>query len=168
MASDWKPETWVAGYAAVVATSAFLLNLKTWFESGVRLRLSVIAEGVVVGGGPEFDEKDLIILNVSHRGDAATMITSMVVLEINSWYELWRCKPLVSYFIPNPQLKGEPPNVPADLEPGKRWTGAIRSTNNKARHFRNGRHYVGVYTTTRNRPYLKRIPKTKAAPRHSN
>jgi hypothetical protein len=32
-----KPETWVALYAAIIGTSAFLLNLKTWFDSGVKL-----------------------------------------------------------------------------------------------------------------------------------
>jgi hypothetical protein len=36
-----KPETWVALYAAIIGTSAFLLNLKTWFDSGVKLKLSL-------------------------------------------------------------------------------------------------------------------------------
>jgi hypothetical protein len=30
-----KPETWVAIYAAIIGTSAFLLNLKDWFDSGI-------------------------------------------------------------------------------------------------------------------------------------
>jgi hypothetical protein len=33
-----KPETWVALYAAIIGTSAFLLNLKAWFDSGVKPR----------------------------------------------------------------------------------------------------------------------------------
>src|SRR5262249_26768134 len=31
-----KAETWVAIYAAIIGTSAFLLNLKAWFDSGDR------------------------------------------------------------------------------------------------------------------------------------
>lgn len=156
---EWKPDTsWIALYAAIVATSAFFLNLKSWFESGVRVRLSVISDGMIIGGDPAYDERDLVILTVVNRGDAPTMITTMVVLEINSWYQLWRVRPAASYMIPNPQAKGHPLNVPADLDPGKKWTGFVRSRQDEPkRNFRDGWHYVGVYTTTRNRPYLKRI-----------
>jgi hypothetical protein len=158
--SDWKPDTsWIALYAAIVATSAFFLNLKSWFESGVRLRLSVISDGMIIGGDPAHDERDLVILTVVNRGDAPTMITTMVVLEINSWYQLWRVRPAAAYMIPNPQPRGHPCNVPADLDPGKKWTGFVRNRQDEPKRvdFRDGWHYVGVYTTARNRPYLKRI-----------
>ena len=39
---DWKPETWIAIYAAIVGTGALLLNFKTWFDSGVKLHLSLV------------------------------------------------------------------------------------------------------------------------------
>ena len=42
----------VAIYAAIVATSALLLNFKSWFDSGVKLRLDLMADGMVVGGAP--------------------------------------------------------------------------------------------------------------------
>jgi hypothetical protein len=54
-----KPETLVAIYAAIIGTSAFLLNLKAWFDSGVILKLSLIADGMTIGAGPAFDERDL-------------------------------------------------------------------------------------------------------------
>ena len=156
-----KSEAWIAIYAAVVATSALLLNFKTWLDSGVKLKLSVIPDGVVIGGGPKFDEKDLVILTVMNRGDATTMITSMVIFEINSWRQLWRVRPAKSYVVTNPQLLGYPPNLPSDLEPGKKWTGAIRKRDDVIHNLRDGWHYTGIYTTTRNRPYLVRIPKEK-------
>jgi hypothetical protein len=159
-----KPETWIAIYAAVVATSALLLNFKTWFDSGVKLKLSVISDGMIIGGGPELDEKDLVILNVMNRGDASTMLTSMVIFEINSWYQFWRVRPAKSYVVTNPQLKGYPPNLPSDLEPGKKWTGAIRKRDDVIRNLRDGWHYTGIYTTTRDRPYLIRIPRVKPKP----
>jgi hypothetical protein len=43
-----KPETWVALNAAIIGTSAFLLNLKTWFDSGVKLELSLVGAAVLV------------------------------------------------------------------------------------------------------------------------
>lgn len=93
------------------------------------------------------------------RGGVPTMITTMVVLEINSWYQLWRVRPAAAYMIPNPQPRGHPCNVPADLDPGKKWTGFVRNRQDEPKRvdFRDGWHYVGVYTTARNRPYLKRI-----------
>ena len=95
-----KPETWVAIYAAVVATTAFFLNLKTWWDSGVKLALNLIPDGMTIGGGPDVDEKDIIILNVTNRGDGSTMVTNMVLLEMTSWWQRWRMRPTKSYVIP--------------------------------------------------------------------
>ena len=83
-----KAETWVAIYAAIIGTSAFLLNLKTWFDSGVKIKLRLIPEGMTIGGGPELDETDLVLLYVTNRGDAPTMVTNMVLFEIPSWWRL--------------------------------------------------------------------------------
>jgi len=156
-----KPEAWIAIYAAVVATSALLLNFKTWLDSGVKLKLSVVPDGMIVGGGPEFDEKNLVILNVSNRGDATTTVTSMVIFEVNSRYQLWRIRPAKSYVVTNPQLLGYPHNLPSELESGKKWTGVIRQRSDVIPDIRDGWHYTGIYTTTRDRPYLIRIPKAK-------
>lgn len=85
-----KAETWVAIYAAVIGTSAFFLNLKSWWDSGPKLKLSLIPDGVIIGGGSELDERDLIILYVTNRGGSATVITTMVLWEMTSWWQLWR------------------------------------------------------------------------------
>ncbi len=154
-----KPEIWVAIYAAVVGTSAFFLNLKMWFDSGVKLNLSLIPEGVTIGAGPEFDERDLVLLTVTNRGDAATVITNMILFEMRSPWQRWRMRPTTSYVIPHPQLKGYQQNVPSDLEPSKRWTGAIRKRDDLSIDLHDGHHYTGVYASHRDRPYLIRIPK---------
>jgi len=147
--------------AAIVGTSAFLLNLKTWFDSGVKLNLNMMVDGMTIGAGPDFDETDLLILTVTNRGDAPTTITNMVVLEMNSWWQLWAIRPAKSYVITNPQLKGYPPNTPSDLDPSKKWTGAIRKRPDLGINVHDGYHYVGVYASHRHRQYLKRIPKAK-------
>ena len=154
-----KPETWIAVYAAVVGTSAFLLNLKAWFDSGVKLKLDLIPDGMTIGAGPEVDERDLILLTVTNRGDMSTVITNMIFFELRSPWQRWRMRPTKSYVISSPQLKGYPPNVPSDLEPSKRWTGAIRKRKDIALDLHDGRHYTGIYASHRDKPYLIRIPK---------
>jgi hypothetical protein len=156
-----KSETWVAIYAAIVGTGALLLNFKSWLESGVKLKLRVIPDGMIIGGGPELDEKDLVILTVMNRGDASTEITSMVLLEFTSIYQRWRLRAHKSYAVTNPQHRGYPANLPSDLAPGKRWTGSIRQRPEIIPDLRTGVFYTGVYTTTRDGPYLIRIPKRK-------
>jgi hypothetical protein len=147
-----KPETWVAIYAAVIGTSAFLLNLKSWFDSGVKLKLHLAPDSMTLGGGPELDEKNLIILYVTNRGDAPTVVKSMVLFEVSSRWQLllfnvtyslrwwrWKVNPKANYMIPNPQLKGYPPNIPSALEPSKMWTGALRERPDIISDFYTGR-----------------------------
>jgi hypothetical protein len=142
-----KPETWVSIYAAIVGTSAFLLNLKSWLDSGVRLTMSMIADGVVIGGDPRFEEKDIVIVSVTNRGDAPTMITHLVLLELPTWWRRIRRRPT--------------PNIPGELAPGKIWTGVIRKRQDYISDLHTGRFYVGVYGSHRDKPYLRQIPKAK-------
>jgi hypothetical protein len=153
-----KAETLVAVYAAIIGTSAFLLNLKSWVDSGVKLSLSLM-DGMTMGGGPDLDERNLLILTVTNRGDAPAVITNMILFEIRSPLQRWRIRPAKSYQITNPQLKGSPRNIPSDLEPSKRWTGAIRKRDDLEINLHDGRHDTGVYASNRDRPYLIRIPK---------
>jgi hypothetical protein len=156
-----KPETLVAIYAAIVGTSAFFLNLKAWWDSGPKLKLSVIPDGLSIGRGAELDERDIVILTVTNRGGATTVVTNMILFEINSLWQRWRIRPTKSYIIPNPQFKGYPNNIPFDLEPSRKWTGVIRKRPDLIAELRTGNFYTGIYASHRDRPYLIRIPKPK-------
>jgi hypothetical protein len=156
-----KSETWIAIYAAIIATSALLLNLKTWWDSGVRLKLNLIPDGLTIGGGIEFEESNIVILTVTNRGHAPTVIRNMILFENTSWWQLRRIRPRKSYVIPNPQLKGYPRNIPADLPPSRSWTGAIRQRPDVIPNIYTGHFYTGVYTSDRDKPYLTRIPSKK-------
>lgn len=164
-----KPEVWVAIYAAVVGSCALLLNFKTWLDSGVKLKLSLISNGIVIGGDEQFDERDLVIVTVINRGDEPTMITSLCFFEIPSWWRRIRFRPIKSYVVTNPQLKGYPPNVPSELAPSKSWRGVIRKRADdlpldlRAPNLETGNFYVGVYTTNRDRPYLIHIPMARSS-----
>jgi hypothetical protein len=153
-----KPEIWVSIYAAILATTALALNIKTWFDAGVRLKLSLIPDGVVIGGDPQFDEKDLVIVTVINRGRTVTVISNLLLYEFSSRWGVRRKRPCKSYVIPNPQLKGYPSNIPMELAPSKTWTGAIRRRDDLNINLHDGRHYVAVCTTHRDEPYFKLIP----------
>jgi hypothetical protein len=80
---------------------------------------------MTIGAGPDFDEADLIIVTVTNRGEAPTMITNLLVFEYANRFLRMRRRPKRSMVITNPQLKGYPPNTPSVLEPGRFWTGAM-------------------------------------------
>jgi hypothetical protein len=60
--------SWIAIYAAIVATAALLLNFRSWYEKRVRLKLSLMPDAMIMGGFQERDEKGLMALNVVNRG----------------------------------------------------------------------------------------------------
>jgi hypothetical protein len=153
-----KTETFIAIYAAVLSTVVATLQIHKYLTSGVKLYLSLIADGMVVTPGVGVEEKNLIILTVINRGDAPTMITNMILWECESLWQRWRSRPKASYVISSPQHLGYPQNVPGDLEPSKRWSGIIRQREDLIPNIRNGKFYVGITASHRNRPYLMRIP----------
>lgn len=154
-----KPENWIAIYAAIVGTAAFILNWRSWVEKRVRLHLSLMPDAVLIGG--DRDEKDLMVVTVVNRGGQATTLTSLTVLRFDNRWNRWRVRPVKSYFIPNPQVGGTG-SLPCELDPGKKWTGAARSRPDVISDVRDGTYYFGVYATHRNRPYLIRIPKPRS------
>jgi hypothetical protein len=156
-----KPETWVSIYAAIIGTSAFFLNFKAWFDSGVKLSIALIPDGVVAGGDPRFDDRDIVIVTVTNRGDAPTMITTLVLFEFPTWWARLRRRSKNSYLIPRPELKGYPPSLPFELAPAKTWHGRLLKSQNNIGDLETGKFWVGIYASHRVRPYVKLIPKKK-------
>jgi hypothetical protein len=154
---EWKPEAWVAVYAACVSTGALLVQVRNWFASGPRLRISVISDGLIVGGDPEFDERDLVIVNATNVGAADTMITNLGIEQRYPFYYFWRRSAINTFIVLNPQMLGHPVNVPQLLEPAHRWTGIVRNRPDVVANMRDGDHYVSLHVSHRTRPYLKRI-----------
>ena len=153
--------SWLTIYAAIVATGALLLNFKSWFEFGVRLHTTIIPDGMIIGAGETFDEKDIIIVTVTNRGRTSTMVTNLTLHRFDTFLQRVRSRPVENYVVANPQLKGYPPNIPTELEPGKRWTGVVRKRPDQIPDLENGRYYVAVATTHKDRHVLKRIPRKK-------
>ena len=159
-----KPETWIAIYAAIVGTGALLLNFKNWLDSGAKLVISLTPDGMIIGGDPEYDERDLVIVNVTNRGGATTLITNLTIHEFPSWYARWRYRPSKAFVVLNPQAKGHPPCLPFTLEPNKNWTGIIRNRPDLIADIRSGNYSAAVHVSHRDSPYLAHISKPKPKP----
>jgi hypothetical protein len=159
--AEIRPEFWIAIYAAILSTGGLFLGIRRWFEAGPRLRVAIIPDGMTIGGDSQFDEQDIIAVTVTNRGEASTMITGLLLFEIETWGQRLRRKSKRSFLIPNPHLKGYPPNIPHVLEPGRFWMGAIRQRQDIAPDLQTGTFYIGLSTTHCDRPYLRRIPKRK-------
>jgi hypothetical protein len=158
-----KLEIWVSIYAALLSSALAALQIRNYFHSGVRLKLSLIADGMTIGGGSDLDENDIVILSVTNRGDRPTVIQNMVLLEDGSWWQRFRKRPKRKFIIPNPELKGYPPNIPFDLKPSQSWTGVIRTRPDIIPNLYTGKFYAGICASHRNKPYLERIPKPKTS-----
>lgn len=156
---DWKPETYVAVYAACVATGALMVQIVNWLRDRPRLKVSVIADGVITGGDPKFDERRVALVNVTNIGSADTLITNLG-LEYRPFFPYFWRKKLRKYFVVlRPELKGYPPNVPHVLEPARQWTGVIRKRQDLA-DFRDGRHFAVLYTSNC-KPVRRRIKRVE-------
>jgi len=59
-----------------VAACALALELRRWFDEGVKLRINVMAEAKIAGGLRP-DDNSYVAAHVANRDDAATTITHM-------------------------------------------------------------------------------------------
>jgi hypothetical protein len=119
---------------------------------------------MVIGGGPEFDEKDIVIVNVTNRGRTPVLITNLLLWEMPTWRARWRRRPTRTFVVANTSLKGSPPNIPFLLEPARIWTGVARRSPDIIPDLHNGNFYLGVCTSDRDRPTFRCIsaPKPKS------
>ena len=155
-------KNWVAIYAAIVATGAFFLNFRTWFESGPRLRLTVIPDGMVIGGGPATDERDIVILTVTNLGKTPVLITNLLLWEMPTWWQRVRKRPARTFVVTNPALRGSCTNIPFLLEQARTWNGVVRHRPDIFPDLLNGNYYVGLSTSHLQRPILRRITRPLA------
>jgi hypothetical protein len=150
-------EAVATAYAAVVATLAFGLEIRRWLKEAPRLDVSLVPDGVVIGGDPSDDEDNFMIVYVVNRGGASTKLENLFLFEFESDLSRWRRRPKRSFIVANPQRKGYPPNLPSLLEPNQRWTGIIHKGRIEFDP-QTGDFYVGIAATHSKRTTLKRIP----------
>jgi hypothetical protein len=159
------PKPWIAIYAAIVATGALFLNIRTWFETRPRLRLILIPEGIVVGGGPETDERDIVILTVTNVGKTPVLITNLLLWEMPNWWRRIRRRAIRTYVVTNPALRGYEQNIPFLLEQARIWHGIVRRRPEIIPDLLTGNFYIGLSTSHLKRPILRRIARVRPGAR---
>jgi hypothetical protein len=137
-------KAWIAIYAAIVATGALFLNIRTWFESRPRLRLTLIPDGMVIGGDPSTDERDVVIVTATNLGKTPVLITNLVIWEMTTWWRRLRRRPSRAFVVTNPSIKGYEQNIPYLLEQARTWNGIARRRPEVIADLLTGDYYIGV------------------------
>lgn len=149
---------WATVYAAIVATGALFLEVRRWFESGAKLSMGYMLNGITY---PKDDDKKYIVVNVANRGDTATTLTHLVLQVYPTRWHRWRKKPSSTFVIVRPVTGQQWPHI---LAPGTQWTGMGIQDENADKLIDAGTLWAEVYATHANRPAavrLKRRPEPK-------
>lgn len=151
--------SWVAVYAAIVATGALALEVRRWFESGPQIKLRV-QPNMVVAGSEKHREANFVIATVRNRGSVATTITTLAFVKYPSRIHQIIGRMGKNFVVPRPDLDNTPTSLPHVLVPGTQWLGFIKKEGQVIPDFEDGTVVVQVYTSDRDRPYRFRIPKS--------
>lgn len=158
----------IAGGSLAITTGLFCLEVRRWFDEGVRLSMSVIVEAKLYGG-PVKDENTYLAITLTNRGSAPTTLTNMVLYDFPSrlarWlpsYPKWLVRWLKSklpktMIVPNP---GNQP-LPYVLEPGYNWHGRVIHNSDLIKMIDKGGLYVGVVGSHSDKAFLKPVRKFK-------
>lgn len=166
-----KISEWALGFSAgslVVAACAFVLELRRWFDEGVRLSMSVMPDAVIVGGGKK-DPDTYLHITVANRGTGATTITHMVLYNYPDRLSLFLSRlPSALFHWPgflrrwfakhgteNFVVKTD--QVPHALDPGRTWQGMARHSPQIEKMIKDGRLFVGVIGSHSRRPFVRRV-----------
>ncbi|MCS3741978.1 hypothetical protein FHX16_003970 [Rhizobium sp. BK661] len=147
---DWQ--TGAAVYAAVVATGALFLEIRRWFESGVRVRAH---------SHHTYSMADLsqhaIIAEITNIGDAGTKLTS---LEIWGYPSLLHAKLGISATcgaVFDPRTFSAHQGLPYALTAGDTWSGGISACELDRADPRFAVAYFAVNNTRYAKPFFCRI-----------
>jgi hypothetical protein len=146
---------WTATIALILSAGALLLELRRWVESGVRIKLRVMADAISF---PYDDKKEKLVLIVSNYGTMPTTTTHMVVHTFSSAFHRWTRKPLKSFIVAKTGIS----ELPHKLESSDVWMGQM-NYDDQAKALRNSRKlFVGVLCSNSDRTYLIRVPPKKS------
>ena len=145
-------------YASVVATAALALEIRRWFETGPRLKLTVIPRSRLVGGVTE-DKNVYLTARITNTGNLPTTILNFALLEYKSYLNKIWGRACNSAIVPNPASGGR--MLPYVLQPGTEWTGSTFYDVDLEQWVATGRLFVAIYHSHSSRPVLRRVTVSK-------
>lgn len=145
-----------AWWGAVIATLVFAWDIFKWLKSGTSLRLTATSNmQLMYDEVPKPTDAKYILVDISNTGDMKTTITHLVgVCYTSFWRWLFWQKPDVNFFIPTPEFAKELPYI---LEPGEKWSGSFKQTEELESWLKTGRFYCGIHHSNSSKPQLRRV-----------
>ncbi|WP_155956678.1 hypothetical protein [Rhizobium sp. CF080] len=141
-----------AFYAAIVATGALFLEVRRWFESGVRLRVSASHQYDM----PEM-RHHIIAAEVSSIGDTPTTITGLDIWGYPSVLHALFGLSRTRLGIFDTTTFATPKGLPYQLAPGDLWSGGLDFNTRELSDPRFAIAYFAVKTTRFDSPTFRRI-----------
>ena len=141
-------------YAGIVATAALALEVRRWFESGPKLRLSVMQHARLTH---DSSNSSYIALTAINIGEVPTTITHLTLQQFPSLWSYLRAKPSWTALVPKPNLDGMPPVIPKLINPGEQWTGLANRTEDLIEMSKKARLYIGVVHSFCSKPVLIKL-----------
>lgn len=142
-----------AFYAAIVATGALFLEVRRWFESGVKINVTSHHQY----SAPDLT-RHVITATATSIGDAPTTITGLEVWVYPTWLHAMLRIGLTRMAVLDPSTFATPySKVPSRIEPGDTWSGGINE--HVEAQIKQGlkASYFAVRTTRYERPFFARI-----------
>lgn len=156
-------EIGLAVYAALMATGVFIIEIRQWLESRPRVFLKITTDLAMPNNTEGIDK--IMSVSVTNRGSVTTTIQNMFTREYDSWWQRTFTKKTVrlgaifNAKFPNSN-EGELPHA---IQPGAEWRGMLEQTSELETKIANGRVYVSIYFTHKDKPITKRIKRKKYA-----
>lgn len=172
--------TWALGiafFSLIVSACSFVLELRRWFDEGVKLSLSVIADAKLFMPGVK-DDNTYLSVSVMNRGSAPTTITHLLFYNYNSGvaqhipdrlfrqiYRLSlrgprRLQSWIETLQPETSVanaSGRPSQIPFVLDPGHTWLGLVPHNTELHDWIGDSRLYVGIVGSHSDKTFFKRV-----------
>lgn len=144
-----------AWWGAIVATAVLGWDIFKWKRTGVQLRVTVSGGMATYGDVPDADPEQLyVVIQVVNVGDKTTEVTHVVALFYKTRWQKVRRKPDKAFLVLHPSF-GQP--FPHNLEPGKRWMGGLKQTDDLVALSREGYLYCGIHHTAGSKAIVERL-----------
>jgi hypothetical protein len=155
----------VSFLSMIVSACTFVLQLRRWFDEGVKLTISIMAEAKKFGVGT-VDKNTYVSVTVTNRGDAPTTLTHLLVYTYPNKVAIYTPRRLLRFLKqPSPKTwiipQPTPGTLPHLLEPGTYWIGLAVHTAELKTAITTGCAYIGIISSHSDRIFFKRIRPSK-------
>jgi hypothetical protein len=161
---------YVSGGALFISACVFALELRRWFDEGVKLSMTIIPDAKLFGGARP-DPNTYVSATVTNRGSAPTSITHMVLYNYRNRlaryvpgrlirYAPSRLIPWIRKQLPQTFIvaaTGAPGPLPYVLQPGHTWVGMATHTPELEQMIEAGRLYVGIIGSHSDKTLFKAV-----------